>query len=40
MFEDKVRRDDLSTLPAEYVDLLGRVLLVQADCEIGGPEKV
>jgi ring-1,2-phenylacetyl-CoA epoxidase subunit PaaA len=37
MFEDKIERDDLTKMPAEYVDLLGRVLLVQADCEIGGP---
>lgn len=37
MFEDKIERNDLTKMPAEYVDLLGRVLLVQADCEIGGP---
>ena len=37
MFEDKIERDDLTKMPAEYLDLLGRVLLVQADCEIGGP---
>jgi ring-1,2-phenylacetyl-CoA epoxidase subunit PaaA len=37
MFEDKIERDDLVKMPAEYVDLLGRVLMVQADCEIGGP---
>jgi ring-1,2-phenylacetyl-CoA epoxidase subunit PaaA len=37
MFEDKIERDDLTKMPTEYVDLLGRVLIVQADCEIGGP---
>ena len=37
MFEDKIERGDLTKMPAEYVDLLGRVLIVQADCEIGGP---
>ena len=24
MFEDKIERDDLTKMPAEYVDLLGR----------------
>src|SRR5215203_7069593 len=37
MFEDKIERDDLVKMPTEYIDLLGRVLMVQADCEIGGP---
>ncbi len=37
MFEDKVERKDLEKLPSEYRDLLGRVLTIQADCEIGGP---
>jgi ring-1,2-phenylacetyl-CoA epoxidase subunit PaaA len=27
----------LEKLPSEYVELLGRVLTIQADCEIGGP---
>ena len=37
MFEEKIERKDLEKMPSEYVDLLGRVLTIQADCEIGGP---
>src|SRR6266540_2176051 len=37
MFEEKIERKDLAKMPAEYIDLLGRVLTIQADCEIGGP---
>ena len=37
MFEDKIEREDLEKLPAEYKELLERVLTIQADCEIGGP---
>lgn len=37
MFEDKIDRNALETMPDEYKDLLGRVLTIQADCEIGGP---
>jgi ring-1,2-phenylacetyl-CoA epoxidase subunit PaaA len=37
MFEEKIERNDLEKMPSEYLDLLGRVLTVQADCEIGGP---
>lgn len=37
MFEDKIERQDLDKMPAEYRELLGRVLTIQADCEIGGP---
>jgi ring-1,2-phenylacetyl-CoA epoxidase subunit PaaA len=37
MFEEKIERNDLEKMPSEYVDLLGRVLTIQADCEIGGP---
>ena len=37
MFEDKVDRDELEKMPAEYQELLQRVLTIQADCEIGGP---
>jgi ring-1,2-phenylacetyl-CoA epoxidase subunit PaaA len=37
MFDDKVEPGDLEKLPSEYVELLGRVLTIQADCEIGGP---
>ena len=37
MFEDKIEREDLEKMPAEYRELLARVLTIQADCEIGGP---
>jgi ring-1,2-phenylacetyl-CoA epoxidase subunit PaaA len=37
MFEDKIERKDLEKMPSEYRELLGRVLTIQADCEIGGP---
>src|SRR5688572_2135123 len=37
MFEEKIERNDLEKMPSEYVNLLGRVLTIQADCEIGGP---
>ena len=37
MFTDKIELDDLEKMDAEYRDLLGRVLTIQADCEIGGP---
>lgn len=37
MFEDKIERKDLEKMPAEYRELLARVLTIQADCEIGGP---
>jgi len=37
MFEDKIEREDLAKMPSEYRELLGRVLTIQADCEIGGP---
>ena len=37
MFKDKVEANDEGSLPGEYVDLLTRVLRIQADCEIGGP---
>jgi ring-1,2-phenylacetyl-CoA epoxidase subunit PaaA len=37
MFEDKIERQDLEKMPSEYLELLGRVLTIQADCEIGGP---
>jgi ring-1,2-phenylacetyl-CoA epoxidase subunit PaaA len=38
MFEDKIEREDLEKMPAEYKELLERVLTIQADCEIGGPQ--
>jgi ring-1,2-phenylacetyl-CoA epoxidase subunit PaaA len=37
MFTDKVELKDIGKMDAEYRDLLGRVLTIQADCEIGGP---
>jgi len=37
MFTDKVGLKDFEKMDAEYRDLLGRVLAIQADCEIGGP---
>jgi ring-1,2-phenylacetyl-CoA epoxidase subunit PaaA len=37
MFDEKIERQDLEKMPSEYVELLGRVLTIQADCEIGGP---
>jgi ring-1,2-phenylacetyl-CoA epoxidase subunit PaaA len=37
MLEDKIERNALEAMPEEYQQLLGRVLTIQADCEIGGP---
>ncbi len=37
MFTDQVERNDLRRQNPEYLDLLRRVLAIQADCEIGGP---
>ena len=37
MFTDQVELADLQRDDPEYVDLLRRVLAIQADCEIGGP---
>lgn len=37
MFRDKINCDDFGKMAAEYKDLLGRVLAIQSDCEIGGP---
>lgn len=37
MFTDKIELKDLDKMEGEYRDLLGRVLTIQADCEIGGP---
>ena len=37
MFTEKIELKDLDEMDAEYRDLLGRVLTIQADCEIGGP---
>lgn len=37
MFSDKIELKDFEKMDAEYKYLLGRVLAIQADCEIGGP---
>jgi 1,2-phenylacetyl-CoA epoxidase catalytic subunit len=37
MFTDKIDLKDFVKMDPEYKDLLGRVLTIQADCEIGGP---
>ncbi|HEY2987845.1 MAG TPA: Phenylacetic acid catabolic protein [Candidatus Binatia bacterium] len=37
MLRDKVESKDVEKMAPEYRDLLGRVLTIQADCEIGGP---
>lgn len=37
MFRDEVELNDIEKMSPEYRDLLGRVLTIQADCEIGGP---
>jgi ring-1,2-phenylacetyl-CoA epoxidase subunit PaaA len=37
MFRDKVELKDIEKMDPEYRDLLGRVITIQADCEIGGP---
>jgi ring-1,2-phenylacetyl-CoA epoxidase subunit PaaA len=36
-FTDRISAQDVQKLPAEYRDLLVRLLTIQADCEIGGP---
>lgn len=37
MFKDKIELKDFGKTDPEYQDLLKRVLAIQADCEIGGP---
>jgi ring-1,2-phenylacetyl-CoA epoxidase subunit PaaA len=37
MFRDKIELKDFEKMDPEYRDLLGRVLAIQSDCEIGGP---
>jgi ring-1,2-phenylacetyl-CoA epoxidase subunit PaaA len=37
MFSDKIELKDLEKMDPEYRELLGRVVTIQADCEIGGP---
>lgn len=37
MFRDKVELKNLEKMDPEYRELLGRVVTIQADCEIGGP---
>lgn len=38
MFTDKIEREDFDKMPKEYKELLIRVLLVQTDSELGGPD--
>jgi ring-1,2-phenylacetyl-CoA epoxidase subunit PaaA len=37
MFNEKIELKDFEKMDPEYQDLLRRVLAIQADCEIGGP---
>ena len=37
MFKDKIDLKDFEKMDPEYKDLMGRVLTIQSDCEIGGP---
>lgn len=37
MFREQVELKDIENLNPEYRELLGRVVTIQADCEIGGP---
>jgi ring-1,2-phenylacetyl-CoA epoxidase subunit PaaA len=37
VFTDQIEQKDLPNQDPEYIDLLRRVLAIQADCEIGGP---
>jgi ring-1,2-phenylacetyl-CoA epoxidase subunit PaaA len=37
VFTDTVERENLEQQDPEYIDLLRRVVAIQADCEIGGP---
>ena len=37
-FSDKVEAHEAAKMPAEYQSLLKRVLRIQADCVIGGPD--
>ena len=36
-FTDRIQAKDVHKMPEEYRDLLVRLLTIQADCEIGGP---
>jgi ring-1,2-phenylacetyl-CoA epoxidase subunit PaaA len=36
-FTDRIHAKDVAKMPEEYRDLLVRLLTIQADCEIGGP---
>ena len=37
MFREQVELKDIEKMNPEYRELLGRVVTIQADCEIGGP---
>jgi len=36
-FNDRIGAADVARMPAEYQELVTRLLTIQADCEIGGP---
>ena len=36
-FTDRIEPKDFGRMPEEYRELLTRLLTIQADCEIGGP---
>ncbi len=38
MFTDRIERKDFDKMPKEYRELLVRVLIVQTDSELGGPD--
>ncbi|GIX46007.1 MAG: hypothetical protein KatS3mg131_0218 [Candidatus Tectimicrobiota bacterium] len=38
MFTDKIERKDFDKMPKEYQELLIRVLIIQTDSELGGPD--
>ena len=40
MFKDKIDLKDFEKMEPEYKEFLGRVLTIQADCEICGPQRL
>ena len=38
MFTDKIERKDCAKMPKAYQDRLIRVLIIQTDSELGGPD--
>ncbi len=37
MFREKITAKEFAGMPPEYKELLTRIVIIQADCEIGGP---